>query len=71
MVFNDKQAAFLADEFGMHVKPGEKVQFTREERHELREKCIEIEIDESWKSRTLSERGQVAVSLVDLLRSPQ
>lgn len=65
MIFNQAQAEFLKNEFGLDVRPGESVHIPKDQWDKLIDDFLMIECDEAMKE-PFSDRGRVAVSLIDM-----
>ena len=69
MIFNKKQVNFLKKEFGLEFEPDVNVALTFEDWIKITDDTFEIEADEllaAGKNNPLSERGEVAVSIIDM-----
>lgn len=69
MIFNKKQVNFLKKEFGLEFEPDVDVALTFEDWIKITDDTFEIEADEllaAGKNNPLSERGEVAVSIIDM-----
>lgn len=60
---SDEQIKFLNDEFG--ITKGKLINITKEEWHDIREKCFDIELDEMTDEDT-TERGELASDIVSI-----
>lgn len=58
---------FLVDEFNITFEEACTMSF--EEKKDLFDKCVEIEIDEAYKSDPISERGLLAATWVDIMQT--
>jgi hypothetical protein len=70
MDFTDNDYKFFNDEFGFDRSAIDTME--SDEQSDLYDKCLEIELAETPGSNneTMSERGQAAVRLVDLIHGP-
>lgn len=69
MIFNKNQVNFLKKEFGLEFEPDVNVALTFEDWIKITDDTFEIEADEllaAGKNNPLSERGEVAVSIIDM-----
>lgn len=69
MIFNKKQVDFLKKEFGLEFEPDVNVALTFKDWIKITDDTFEIEADElltAGKNNPLSERGEIAVSIIDM-----
>lgn len=69
IAFNQNQVDFLKREFGLTFVAGKDANLTRDEWVKLKDDVFEIEADEllaAGKNNLLSERGNIACSIVDM-----
>lgn len=60
-----KQAEFLRDEFGMDISAGDTLDLDEEKEDEIIMDLQMIECDEAEKQYLISERGRIAISILD------
>ncbi len=67
--FTEQQAVFLSKEFGIDVLANKEINIDRKDLSDIFNRCCDIEEEESIKhvDDEMSERGDIAIKIVDLI----